>query len=231
MAVIFALQLPGDARDHCLIVCPFLHSSNEQWRMVVIVTGYTIFETSQCDVIFTFANPTFWRILLTQHAYYSTRTLLTRYCTMCHCTGVWGGIQGGQAHPQNFWFGENPGKICGNLGKMCEHLRKIALCALILQKWHPKSKCTLFLFWRSCFFSPFRASQGKFGQVWGKFRQKWCLKCFDLKKCAQHEKKCSRFFGGHFLWRYFSGKFGEIWAKILHTPKNLPIPTRMCHCN
>jgi len=27
-------------------------------------------------------KPTFWR---TQHAYYSTRTLLTRCCTICHC--------------------------------------------------------------------------------------------------------------------------------------------------
>jgi len=25
----------------------------------------------------------------------------------------------------------------------------------------------------------------------------------------------------------FSGKFGEIWAKSLHTPKNLPAPTPM----
>jgi len=30
-------------------------------------------------------KPTLWRSLLTQHAYYSTRTLLTRCCTMCHC--------------------------------------------------------------------------------------------------------------------------------------------------
>ena len=31
----------------------------------------------------------------------------------------------------------------------------------------------------------------------------------------------------------FSGKFGEIWAKILLTPKNLPAPTRMVRspCN
>jgi len=27
----------------------------------------------------------FWRNSLTQHAYYSTRTLLIRRCIMCHC--------------------------------------------------------------------------------------------------------------------------------------------------
>ena len=35
-----------------------------------------------------------------------------------------------------------------------------------------------------------------------------------------------------YFWRsfpleYFSGKFVEIWAKILRTPKNLPAPTPM----
>ena len=28
-----------------------------------------------------------------------------------------------------------------------------------------------------------------------------------------------------FRLEFFSGKFGEIWAKILRTPKNLPAPT------
>ena len=27
-----------------------------------------------------------WRNILTQHAYYATRTLFTRCCTMCHCS-------------------------------------------------------------------------------------------------------------------------------------------------
>jgi len=36
------------------------------------------------------------------------------------------------------------------------------------------------------------------------------------------------FFGGHYFFAVFSGKFGEIWAKILRTPKNLPAPTPMC---
>jgi len=49
--------------------------------MVVIVTEYTLFVTSQCDI----CKPTFWRSSLTQHAYSSTRTLLTRFSTMYHC--------------------------------------------------------------------------------------------------------------------------------------------------
>jgi len=43
--------------------------------------------------------------------------------------------------------------------------------------------------------------------------------------------KCSRFFSFleviFFGVGYFSGKFAEIWAKILRTPKNLPAPTPM----
>jgi len=42
-----------------LIVFPLPNSSIEQWRMVVIVTGYTLFVTSRYDVVFTFANQYF----------------------------------------------------------------------------------------------------------------------------------------------------------------------------
>jgi len=72
-------------------------------------------------------------------------------------TSVGGVVQGVQPLPQNFWFGENPGKICGNLGKICENVRKIAVCALNSQKWYPKPKCRLFLE-VLCVFSSFRAS-------------------------------------------------------------------------
>jgi len=37
---------------------PLPNSNIEQWRMVV-VTGYTMFVTSQCDIIFPFANQCF----------------------------------------------------------------------------------------------------------------------------------------------------------------------------
>ena len=75
-------------------------------------------------------------------------------------------------------------------------------------------------------FSFLRARQAKFEQVWGIIRQKWCLKFCDVKKYAQHEKKCTRlcFFYLFVFWRslsldYFSGKFVEIWTQILCTPK------------
>ena len=49
------VQRSGDARGDCLVGCPLPNSSIEQWRMVVIVTRYTLFVSSQYDVIFTFA--------------------------------------------------------------------------------------------------------------------------------------------------------------------------------
>jgi len=120
-------------------------------------------------------------------------------------------------------------KICGNLGIMCENLCKIAACALILQKWHPKSKCRRFF----NFVLEVIFYLVLFGQVWGKFGQKWCLKFFDLKKCTLHGKKAGIEMESFFLfWRpssleFFSGKFGETWAKTLRTPKTLPAFTPM----
>jgi len=44
------------------LYAPLLKSSIEQWRMVVIVTVYMLFVTSQCDVTFTFANRRFGEV-------------------------------------------------------------------------------------------------------------------------------------------------------------------------
>ena len=100
--------------------------------------------------------------------------------------------------------------------------RKITVGALILKKWHPKSRCRsfffLFFFEGHVFISVF---SGKLGEIWASS----CLKCFYLRKSAQPEMKCSRFFWRSLTLEFFSGKFGEIWAKILCTPKNLPAPT------
>jgi len=41
------------------------------------------------------------------------------------CSGVGGGVQGVQAHPQKFWFVENPGKILENFGNIPENPNKI----------------------------------------------------------------------------------------------------------
>jgi len=41
----------------------------------------------------------------------------------------------------------------------------------------------------------------------------------DLKKCAQHKKKCSRFFGGHFVWSIFRPVLGKCGQKSFASPK------------
>jgi len=50
------VQKSGDARGNCLIVSRLPNSSVEQWRIVVIVAGYTLFVTSNYDATFTFEN-------------------------------------------------------------------------------------------------------------------------------------------------------------------------------
>jgi len=52
--------------------------------MVVNVTGYTLFVTSQYDVILSLV----WRNFLAQRAYYSTRSLLTHYCSLQCVTAI-----------------------------------------------------------------------------------------------------------------------------------------------
>jgi len=56
------VQRSGDARGDCLIGCPLPNSSVEQWRIAVIVTGYTLFVTSQYDIVFTCANQRFGEV-------------------------------------------------------------------------------------------------------------------------------------------------------------------------
>ena len=107
-------------------------------------------------------------------------------------------MQGVQLHPQNFWFGENP-------GKMCENVRKIALCALIFTKMAPKTKAQTYF--SGSYFC--QVHFGKLGEIWTKIVLEVC---FDFKKCAQHEKICSRFF---WKWVSFFGSFfGQVWGNL-----------------
>ena len=53
------LVMPG---GYAWLDAPFPNSSIEQWRIVVIVIGYTLFVTSQYDFIFTFANQCFGEV-------------------------------------------------------------------------------------------------------------------------------------------------------------------------
>jgi len=86
---------------------------------------------------------------------------------------IWGS-QTFFAYPQNFWSDENPRKICGNLGKICENVRKIAIRALILQKkWYPKNgiqneSADVFFRGQSCFLFLFGQVRGNLGKngVW-----------------------------------------------------------------
>ena len=58
------------------------------------------------------------------------------------------------------------------------------------------------------FLCSFRANVGKFG---GNLGENCAWSVLWFKKCPQHERKCSVFFGGHFLWSFFLaglGKFG-----------------------
>jgi len=72
------LVMPGPTAS---LYAPLPNYIIKQWRMVVIyaVGDVTIWRDIHV------CKPTVWRSLLTQHAYFPTRTLLTRFCTMCHC--------------------------------------------------------------------------------------------------------------------------------------------------
>jgi len=78
-----------------------------------------------------------------------------------------------------------------------------------------------------CNLVPFGQVRRNCGHVWVKLWQKWCLKCLDLKKCAQWNAVVLFFFLEVIFFGLFSGKFTEIWARILRTPKNLLAPTPM----
>jgi len=66
----------------CMPLYQILVLSSDVWWSLLLVIGC-------CDVTMRrhihVCKPTFWRSLLTQLAYYFTRTLLTRCCTMCRC--------------------------------------------------------------------------------------------------------------------------------------------------
>jgi len=127
----------------------------------------------------------------------------------CKRTGA-----GGTRAPQKFWFDENPrkipenpGKIHGNLSKICENLRKVTENLGKLSETTGKNGAQV-LWFEKMVPNVFRIT---WRPIW-RSSQKQLLweKLFPLK-VAQN------------FWR----KFGEIRAKILRTPKNLPAPTPM----
>ena len=116
------------------------------------------------------------------------------------------------AHPQNFLFGENPNKFTQNPGKICEYFRKISVCALILQKWHPKSKCRrLFLEVMLCFIQFF---SGKFGEIWLK-RVLW----FEKMHPTWKEMPSFFFLEVIFFGVFFRASLGKFVQKSFAPPK------------
>ena len=107
-----------------------------------------------------------------------------------------------QAHSQNFWFGENPGKIPENPGKIrrnldkiCENFRKIPENLGKLLEHMSKNGAQRLLIWKQM--AP-------------------NVLCFE--EMAPNMLFVRKY--PHKKWpKKFSGKFGEIRTKILRTPK------------
>ena len=108
-----------------------------------------------------------------------------------------------QAHPQKFWFVDNPGKIREILGKICETVHKIPEILGKLSENTDKNENKRCLFW-------------KIGAQRGEIHMKTFL--YDL---------CGRKYQLQEFPENFLGKFGDIRAKIFRTPKHLPAPTPM----
>ena len=115
------------------------------------------------------------------------KTLCNTPCQLVVSVVQEAGVQGVQAHPQKFWFGENPGKIHGNLGKTSEIFN-------IWAKMAPNMICFGKMVHNVCRI------------IWRPLFLKVISKEVLLEKCSH--KKWSR---------SFSGKIGEIRAKIFRT--------------
>jgi len=108
-------------------------------------------------------------------------------------------------------------KFWQNLGN---RLQNHCMC-FDFTKTAPKIKVQMFFFfYRSCFcfvlFGQVRGDLGKFNNG------AWIVLWF--KQIHSTWEEMQSFFWRSFSLEFFSGKFGEIWAKILHTPKNLHAP-------
>ena len=98
-------------------------------------------------------------------------------------------VVGGVGSPTSkilIWWksGQNPLKSGQNLCKFGQNMWKPSqncLCALILQKWHPKSKCRRFLFFWEVMFLQFF-----FGQVRENLGKNGAWSALIWKKCAQN---------------------------------------------
>jgi len=94
---------------------------------------------------------------------------------------------------------------------MREYLRKIAVCALILQKCHQNQSAAVSLFLEVMFLV-------LFWQFRGNLSNNGAWSALIWKNAPNIKWNAVIFFGGNCL-ECFSGRFGEIWAKILRIPK------------
>jgi len=101
---------------------------------------------------------------------------------------------------------------------MCKPLQNCCTC-FDFTKMAPKN----YFFWKSCInlviFGQLKGNLGKFWWNLGK-NGAWTASLWKTMRPV----KCSRFLWKSFSLDSFSGKFVEIWAKILRTPKNLSAP-------
>jgi len=94
---------------------------------------------------------------------------------------------------------------------MCEYLRKIAVCALISQKWHQnQSAGILFCFWRSCFYLVL------FGQVRGNLGKNGAWSALIWKN-APNIKRNAVVFLEVIL---FGVVFGQVWGNLGKNPSH-----------
>ena len=118
-----------------------------------------------------------------------------------------------QTQHQKFWFVENqgkipeiPGKISENVCKICENLRNIPENLSKLPENMCKNSAQRCLIWKDGVQHLQRSQEDHF----------W----------RSSQKGAYEFCGRKYSYKTFSGKFEEIGAKILRTPKNMlaPIP-------
>ena len=118
---------------------------------------------------------------------------------------------------------QNPLKFKQNLWKFWpkrENPVKIAVCALLLQKWHPKQSADVLFFLRSCFYV---ILFGQVGEIWAKM----VLELLRIEKMRPTWNEMQSPFQEVISLEFFRGKFGEIWATMLRTSKNLPASAPM----